>query len=194
MGLQLTVPIATARGILNDADAARYSAADLLQYANDALDQLVVLVPQEFQATMNHVCVAGALQILPLATALALVSVNRVTGAGAIHPTDKDTLDRYDPAWQFGTAGAAANWMPFVNDPRRFYLSPPSAVAQSVEVTYIAVPAEYALTADTGLPTNYGDAITDYVVYRAESRDDEFVVSARAQAFMQSFVTKVKGE
>jgi hypothetical protein len=48
-GLLLSAPIATARGILGDTTATyRYSDADLLQYANDAIDVAVTLKPSLF--------------------------------------------------------------------------------------------------------------------------------------------------
>ena len=78
MGLQLATPVATARTILNDADAVRYSAADLLQYANDALDQIAGLIPQLFLTDGTHTCVAGADQTLTHNTAISLFSVNRI--------------------------------------------------------------------------------------------------------------------
>jgi hypothetical protein len=70
---------------------------------------------------------------------------------------------------------------------------PPAPADQIVEVLYVRIPSEYAIDADTGLPAIYGDAITDYIVYRAESRDDEHVNSNRAAQFLASFVQKVKG-
>jgi len=48
MSLKLNAPIDTAIGILSDLGSVRYSREDLLQYANDALDQMVTIAPHLF--------------------------------------------------------------------------------------------------------------------------------------------------
>lgn len=194
MGLQLSVPVATARTILNDANATRYSAADLLLYANDALDLLVTLVPELFYTDGTHACTAGTVdQTLSFASALRLVNVNKIQGGNVVTQADLSALDEFDPAWRSATASAAVNWAPKHGHPLRFLIYPPAPVAQTLEVTYVAVPPEYALADDTGLPASLADAVADYIVARSESRDDEHVVSARATQFMASFIAKIKG-
>lgn len=193
MALTLASPISTARTILNDPDAVRYSAADLLAYANDALDVLATLVPQLFYTQGTHTCVAGVSQVVAESTAVALVDVRRIQSGNALTRTDPAVLDLYDPTWRSATAAAAAQWAHDGDDPRRFLVYPPSAANQVLEITYVAVPSEYASGADTGLPMALSDAISDYIVARAESRDAEHVVSGRASQFMASFMAKVKG-
>lgn len=192
-GLTLALPISTARGILNDPDVIRYSAPDLLQYANDAIDVLVPLLPQLFYADHEHTCTAGAEQVLPFDTARALVEVQRIKAGGVVLPGDRATLDAFDPAWRTGTAGPALNWMAVNDDPIRFLVYPPAAAGQILNTVIVRVPDEYTGAQDTGLPAVLADAISDYIVYRAESRDDEHVNSARAAQFQASFVAKVKG-
>lgn len=192
--LTLSASIATARGILNDPSAVRYTAADLLGYANDALDQIVGMLPQLFHTDGTLACIAGSVeQELPLATGISLVRVNNVVGGNAVNPADRNMLDAYHPGWRNDTAGAAVNWMPVDNAPRKFLVYPKAPPAQTLDITYVAVPGEYTATDNTGLPTVLSDAIADYVVYRAESRDDEHVNSNRAAQFMASFVAKVRG-
>lgn len=193
-GLLLSSPIATARGILNDPDAVRYSAADLLQYANDAIDQLVTLVPMLFYTHVDLACVAGAtLQSVPASEAKALININRIKNGNAVTRIDKDALEAYNPGWHLATAAAAKHWMPVDDDPLRFYIYPPAPASQTLDVTYVKIPAEFAVGADTGLPTSLSDAIADYVVGRADSRDSTHVMSGRAAQFMSSFIAKVKG-
>jgi hypothetical protein len=194
MSLTLAPSITTARGILNDPDADRYSASDLLQYANDALDQMVILAPRLFYTEGEVECVAGkTLQSVSYADAQALVEVRRVKDGPVITVTDRAALDAYLPTWHTITPDEAIHWMPVDGDPLRFLLYPPAPAAQIVEVRYVSIPGEYALDEDTGLPTTYSDAIADYIVYRCESRNDESVNSNRAAQFLASFVQKVKG-
>lgn len=194
MGLQLITSMNTARGILNDPNAVRYSDADLLTYANDSLDQLVGLLPQLFYVEGIHSCVAGTVdQSLSFSTAVSLVKVNRVVGGGLVRQSDLTALDEFDTGWRTAPAGPARNWGPKHEHPLRFMVSPPAPAGQSIEVTYVAIPGEYGATADTGLPTVLSDAIADYIVSRAESRDDEHVNSNRAAQFYAAFLQKVKG-
>lgn len=192
MGLALSVPIATARGLLNDPSSVRYTAADLLVYANDALDQLARLVPQLFYTDGTLTCVNGtATQTLSFNTALALIDVRRVQGGNVVSEVDRAALDSFNPAWRSTTPAAAVHWMRIPGEPLKFLIYPPAATSQVLEVTYVKVPEEHIVSADTGLPTALSDAIADYIVYRAESRDDEHVLSARAVQFLASFQSKV---
>ncbi len=193
MALTLQTSITTARSILNDPSGVRYSDADLLQYANDALDQLVTLAPQLFYTRGQHTCAAGVNQTLSFATARALVTVERIQAGAAVTLTDPVILDLYDPTWRTASSGAAKHWMRVGDDPLKFLVYPPAGKTQVLDVIYVRVPNEYAVGADTGLPETLSDAIADYVVHRAESRDDEHVDSNRAAQFLASFVSKVKG-
>lgn len=196
MGLQLTDAITVARGILQDIESVnyRYSSADLLIYANDALDAMTLLAPQLFYTDGDVACIAGsALQTISFDNALALVKVRRVKGGDALIQADPDNLDAFDAAWQKASAAAAVNWFPVANDPMRFMIYPPAPTGQVLEVVYVRLPGEYALTQDTGVPVTYKDAVADYIVYRAESRDDEHVNSNRAAQFLTTFQMKVKG-
>lgn len=191
MGLTLSAPIATARGILNDrrADTIRYSNADLLGYGNDALDELVRLLPHLFHTEGEVECTpAKCLQSLPYDGAVAVVNVTGIKGGGAVLPADRSSLDAFNPAWQQDAAGAAVNWMPVANDPMRFFIYPQAPVDQVLNVIYVKVPDEYTENQDTGLPTTLSPGIADYIVSRAEARDDEHINSNRAAQFLAAFV------
>ncbi len=196
MGLKLTDAITVARGILQDTDSTnyRYSSADLLLYGNDALDAMTLLAPHLFYTDGDVTCIEGsALQTISFDDALSLVKVRRIKNGNAVVQADPETLDAFDSSWQEASNAAAVNWFPVANDPMRFMIYPPAPTGQILEVVYVRIPTEYALTDDTGLPTTYKDAVADYIVYRAESRDDEHVNSNRAAQFLTSFQQKVKG-
>jgi hypothetical protein len=184
-----------ARGILNDTDstAYRYDTADLLRYGNDAIDQMVTLVPGLFYAEGEMTCLAGSIQGVGYTTSRAIVTIRNVKNGAAILPCSKDSLDKFDPSWQTGATGPAKNWMGVENDPTRFYLYPPQAGGEKLTLLYIKLPKAFLQTEQTGLPDIYEDAVADYIVYRAESRDDEHVISQRAQSFYQSFMNKCSG-
>lgn len=195
MGLQLQSAMTTARTILNDPDKVRYSAQDLLQYGNDALDVMLKLAPHLFYADGEVACIAlSAMQAISYDDAQSLVDVRRIKNGAAVLPGDRAAMDAFNPNWQAGIAGAAVNWFPVANDPMRFLINPPAPDGQILEVIYVRIPGEYTATQDTGIPASYADAVADYIVNRAESRDAEHVISQRAQSFGQSFISKVTGK
>lgn len=195
MGLQLQSAMKTARTILNDPGGVRYSDADLLQYGNDALDVMLTLAPHLFYTDGEVTCIAGsAMQAVSYDDAQRLVEVRRIKNGAAVLPGDRATMDAFNPGWQAGSQGAAINWFPVADDPMRFLVYPPAPEGQILDVIYVRIPGEYTATQDTSIPTSYADAIADFIVHRAESRDAEHVISQRAQAFGQSFISKITGK
>lgn len=194
MGLSLQNSIDTARSILNDPDAVSYTEADLLQYANDALDAMLPLAPQYFYERGNLTCVSEtSSQTVSFADAHSLVSVDRIQDGNVVTLASKAELDRFDPSWMTATPAAAVNWFPHADSPVRFSISPPSTVGQVLEVTYVRLPSEFTAAEDTELPITLGPVIADYVVAMAMARDDEHINAGRAQSFLASFVAKLKG-
>jgi len=197
MGFKLSSAIAIARGILQDRDTLapyRYSDADLLEYGNGAIRTLVFVRPEWFYTKGELQCEVGqALQSISFDDAHALVDVVRIKNGPAVLKTDKATLDAFMPGWMSAANAAAINWMPNGNDPRRFYIYPPAPTGQILELIYVRIPGPYAVNDDTGLPETIADAVVDYIVGMAESRDDEHVVSQRAAQFVAQFSSRVKG-
>lgn len=194
MALTLQTPITIARSVLNDAGIVSYTDADLLQYANDALDAMLPLVPHYFYERGDLTCTAdSSAQTVSFADAHALVSVDRIKDGAVILPASKPELDRYDTSWMTAASAAAVNWLPHADSSVRFYLYPPAPADQVVEVTYVRIPSEYAIGADTELPMTMGPVIADYIVAMAMLRDDEHVNANRAQAALASFVGRLKG-
>ena len=191
-GLTLSTPIYTARGILQDPTGVRYSDADLLVYANEAVALVSKFIPHLFHSVGDVACVAdSALQSVAPDAAQALVEVRRIKNGAAITPADRMSLDLFSPSWRTMASAPAVHWMPVNGDPLRFELYPPAPAGQVVEVMCVRVPETFAADTDTGLPTVLSDPIADYVVHRAESRDAEHVLSQRMQAFGQSFISKL---
>ena len=193
MGLQLSKPISRARGILSDTDEAgfRYSQIDLLGYANDALDEILILAPFYFHAGGQIECTENScLQEFLWDEGHSLVEVTNITNGPAVTPVERLMLDRYRPTWMQDPAGPAQNWARVEGNPMMFFVYPKSPAGQMLDCVYVRIPAEYLEDDDTGVPTTLEPAIADYIVYRAESRDDEHVNSQRAQTFLNTFIAR----
>lgn len=196
MGLRLATSIALARSVLNDTDPSsyRYSDVDLLAYANGAVRALVDLRPELFYEFGYYECNPDeVVQEIYFEDARSVVNVLRRADGGVVWPCDLATLSAYDPNWGKAASAPAVNWAPHPGDPRRFFIYPPAPAGQVLELVYVRMPPGYGANDDTGLPETLAEAIADYIVAMAESRNEESVTSQRAAQFMQQFVSRVKG-
>ena len=189
--------ITTARYIYNDADSTLYRKTDteLLGYVNEGMMEISQLQPSIFYTIGDLTCTAGEVeQVVTFVDAQVMMEVLCIHGGAAVLPTDMTTLDAFLPNWRGATAAPATGWMKKPGDPLRFFIYPPAPVAQVLDVLYVRNPTGLAL-ADTitEVSAGYMPALADYIIYRAESADDEHSNSGRATAHYQAFVAKVKG-
>lgn len=189
--------ISTARMLYNDTDSVllRIEDTELLAYFNDGMREVSGLQPAVFNTIGDFECVAGQCdQAVTFPDAQALIKVQCIHGGNVVHEADMKSLDAFLPGWRTATAAAAVNWMREPGDPLRFFIYPKAPVDQTLDVMYVRNPTVLVL-ADTitEIPSGYFPAMVDYLVYRAESRDDEHSNSGRAAAHYQAFVAKIKG-
>lgn len=177
-----------ARHITNDAGTSaaiyRQDDAELLSYVNEGLKEAAILRPDLFSTVGDMTCVAGQCeQAITFQDAARLLDVLCVHGGAALTPFDRATMDQFRPGWRTDAAGAAQNWAALNGDPLQFFIYPKAPVGQVLDVRYVRNPAVYALNDTIGdLPASYAPALASYVVFRAESKDDEHVLSQRAAA------------
>lgn len=191
--------ISLARSVYNDSDTISLRIADteLLMYVNDALKEASNVAPALFQTSGDLICTAGQTeQALTFNEAQSIVDVIRIKDGKAILPMNMGAMSAYNPNWAGDDAGAAQNWTRFAGDPLRFYIYPKAPPEMQVlEVLYIRNPLVYAID-DTiaEVPDSVAPALADYVIYRAESRDDEHSNSGRAVSHYQAFAQKLGGK
>lgn len=189
--------IQTARHLVNDNDpdgVFRQENDELLGYVLDGLREMSIIVPQLFFTTGDIECEPGTIeQAISFADAQVLVDVIRVKGGRFVLPADMSALSAFNPNWADATEDAPSNWFRHGNDPLRFYLSRKAPAGQILEVKYVRNPASVTIDEEiTDVPSSFVPALANYVVYRAESKDDEHVNSGRATAHYQAFVALVK--
>lgn len=183
-----------ARYITNDTNATAYSRLDpeLLQYGNDALDEIARVLPGLFHAVIEIACIANkTMQTLSVSDSLGLVDILNIKDGNTITPVERRTLDRFIPGWNIVTPAAAEHWMPIDGDPFRFEVYPPSPTGQVLIGIHVAKPLEYTATATHNLPDSFTPIIADYIVARLDSKEDEYAVNSRAKMFMESFFAKL---
>lgn len=186
--------ITEARRILNDTVATRYrnTDAEMLGWVNALLDIMVDVRPDLFSKIGSHTCTDGAEQTAAFTRISRVLDVRRVVGGNAILLADKAALDAFLPGWYSATPAAAVNWLPGIS-PFKFYLYPPAAITQSVEVQYAEAPATLTLTDPVPVSDNYQPALVSGVVGWCETKDDESVNSNRASQLKADFIALIKG-
>lgn len=188
--------ITAAREVLQDTEEPyRNSDPTLLKHINHGISEMSIIQPPLFSTKIQHTCVVGVEQQLPADSVLAIFEVLGIANGPAVHPFDFDIMNAYNRGWRTETQAPAEQWAKLTNDPRRFYVYPPSPPDQVLDVRVAKVPAQItSLTQQiTEIPEVYESALVDYVVSRAEGKDDEHVLSERSAASYASFVSKVKG-
>ncbi len=189
--------ISTARYIITDNDpdgVFRQENDELVGYVNDGLREISIILPQLFLATTDLPCVPGKVeQAISFADAQVLIDVIRVKGGRFLLPADMAAMSAFNPNWAEADAGEPGNWFRHANDPLRFYLSRKAPADQVLEVKYVRSPVVVTIDDEiTDVSSSFMPALANYVIYRAESKDDEHVNSGRAAAHYQAFVGLVK--
>ncbi len=171
-----------AAGLVNDTGRVRWTDADWLVWLNDGHREAANKKNDVYVTTSaTLVTPSSTRQELP-ADGLQLMSVVRNMGADGLTPgrairiADREILDTHFPNWHNDAADAVngvTNYMFDPRDPYHYYVYPQApATAWYVEVVYGAIPPDMASLGDTILLRDtYGNALLDYMLYRAYSRD-----------------------
>lgn len=184
MAVVASVIISRAQKILLDTSGVRWDSAELLGWINDAQREISLYKPSESirrdvlamaQGTYQRVA-ADSTRILSVVSNLRSVSP-RVAGR-SVTMVALDVMNIMHPRWQeegyFPYASEAKHVSPDPADEGAFYVFPGNDGTGKLEVVVAVPPA--LLTADTQslvVRDVYANAVLDYVLYRAFSKDSE---------------------
>jgi len=180
------MPTTTAQQILDDVELVlqdttniRWTVAELLGWLNAGQAELVINRPDASSVVASMPLVAGTRQTIPAAGHM-LLDVVRNMGSGStpgrsVRKTSTDQLDSTVPNWH--SAAQAAETLHYTFDPRTprvFYVYPPANGSTQVEIKYSAAPTRLNAAGDViTVDDIYRNALMDYVLYRAYSKDFE---------------------
>lgn len=210
--------IRTATPILFDAGHKRWPLAELLDHINDAVRAIVAVKPNAKTDTVTLSLVQGTLQTLPDEYPV-LARVTRNLNAGhsapggpvggpAIRMVDgREAMDAFFPGWQSDTALFSATVKHVIYDdadPRHFYVIPGNTGAGLIEAVVGVMPAplapggnpllEATYNVAVPLPDLYRTPVTDYVCFRAFSKDQGIPASqTRAANHLAAFQSALTG-
>lgn len=189
---------------LQDPTSVRWPVGELVRYLNDGQREVVLYRPDAMVTNATLTCAAGSKQSLP-ATGAKLIDVVRNAAAASakksVRMVNREILDSQTPGWH-ALAGTLdiLHFVYDVRDPRTFYVYPPALTTTQLDIVYAAYPTNIvepadgslytAVTGNISLPDVYANALLDFVLYRAYSKDSEFAGNAqRAQAHYAAFAT-----
>lgn len=194
--------LSRAASLLQDDDFVRWSALELQDWLNDGYRELVILRPDANTIAAEHVCQAGVRQVLTAADAARLVSVSHNTAASSnkynVDLVSSRSLDSQRRGWR--AEPQTVNIEQYLFDartPKEFDVYPPASSAARLWVLYGAVPAAHALT-DAQLRNTattetirvddvFANALLDYMLYRAYSKDGESGSGGKAAGYYNVF-------
>lgn len=179
--------------ILQDDTNVRWTAGELLGWANDAYREIVMARPDLNTATGTMTCAEGTRQVLTstFANALRLLDVVRNVAAtsskGAVRLISRKILDDQRRAWH-DVASKSVNVEYFMFDPRlpkEFLVYPPATTAAQLEVVYSSVPTGHTISGNVvpdeviKVDDSWANCMIDYVLYRAYSKDAEYAANSQ---------------
>jgi hypothetical protein len=184
---------------LQDPSAVRWTTAELVRYLNDGQRDIALIRPDATATPASMALAVGARQNLPAVGAKLLDVIRNSNGTQrAIRLTSRAVLDAHNPDW-YSKAGTTdiRHYTFDSREPRVFYVYPPAAVGASVEMVYSAYPANItepsagalytAVSGDLSVQDIFANALTNYILYRAFSKDAETVNATAASTYYQLY-------
>jgi hypothetical protein len=197
-------------GLLQDATGVSWETAELVRWLNDGALEVVMQRPD---ANVVYETLAlgtnGQQDLNALGctrTPIKLIEVLRSTSTqSAVRLVDRALMDAQRPRWRAATASAdTTEYMFDARTPTRFWVYPPPATGASVELAYSAQPVAIAepsagagyssVTGEVELPVSFANALVDYVMYRAHSKDSQDANASRALAHYGAFTAALGAE
>lgn len=166
----------------------RWTEDELIDWVNEAAEQVVSHRPAAGAVTVPHALVLGALQQIP-ADGVMLLDVPRNLSGKAIRRVDRSQLDDSRPDWyDMKPSNTIRHFCTDDRSPKTFYVYPPAKEGVQVELVYARVPPKVE-TQDDELDMDrvYTGALVNYMIYRAASKDSQYANGAVAAAFYQAF-------
>lgn len=164
---------------LHDTANTRWSAADLVSLVNEAQVSIIKKVPTAYTKTSTETLVAGTQQSIPTDGYELIDVVRNMTGAtpgNVVRMVDMKTLDAVDPTWHTATgASPVEEFMYDLENKNVFYVNPPQpATPTEVQLVYSAEPPTASAGGNLILDDIYENALIEFMLYRALSRDAEY--------------------
>lgn len=180
----------------------RWTNEELLGWLNESYQSIIQIRPDASSRNESLSLTPGTRQEIPK-DGIRLIDVVRNTAESSaqlgILVTTRRALDTTRRSWHADPRSVDIEQYVFDNqDPQRFYVYPPASPDAEIEIIYSSVPSPHGISdgldavRDDPIKLNdsYAPMITDYILYRAYSKDAEHAANLnRAQMHLQSYMT-----
>ncbi len=178
--------------LLNDEEFVRWEDSELVAWLNDGQKAIATAPATDAYIKRDNITtVTGSIQSLPADGIRLIDVVKNVSDGSPILQSDYATVDILGGAWRADTAtNEAQNYFFDERNPKEFEVYPPAVGGDSIEVVYGANPADVGVADNITVSDEYSDALINYVVYRALSKDTEDASPelGRATAFYRAYL------
>lgn len=177
--------------LLNDEEYERWEESELVGWLNDGQKAIATAPATDaYVVRANITAVAGTVQSLPTDGIRLVDVIKNVSGDTPILQADYALVDILGGAWRAQAAAAAENYFYDERNPKEFEVYPPQAGGESIEIVYGANPADVGVNDNMTIDDEYSDALINYIVYRALSKDTEDASPelGRATAFYRAYL------
>jgi len=195
MAVQASEILERAQTLIQDNTGVRWPLPELAGWLNDAMREVALQKPSASSSSAVLDLVAGTRQTIPVGALMLLRIVRNLESAStdgnrigkrAIRLINRDVLDTQHPDWHDESVVPpeiqVKHFIFDETDPTSFYVYPASDGTGKVEALISQSPTPVAATGlsltdyamDLPLPDIYGNAVLDYVLYRAYSKDASF--------------------
>ena len=184
---QVNALVERASTLIQDATNVRWPIPELVGWLNDGQREVALNKPEASVKNVSVALIAGSTkQTLP-ADAVLLIDVVRNTGSGGSSPgtavrlTDREVLDAQRPSWHSdaNTVGYIQHYTYDTRDPKNFYVYPKAPDGGwQIEVVYSSSPQDAVTGGVISIDDTYANALLDYILYRAYSKDAEYAGNA----------------
>jgi len=184
-----------AEEILLDSGNDKWSAAELLAWLNMGQRAIVREDPTAYTTRQAVLIASGLWQSLPTA-AMLLMGVTMNMGTTGTTPgvpvtlVERKWMDAVLPTWTTTTASATTEHVIYdpAQHPTEFMVYPKGTGTGYIEIITSDRPADIIISASILVADEYAEALLDYTLFRAFSRDADYVENAqRAIAHWQNF-------
>lgn len=179
--------------VLQDQTKIRWTDDELLDWLNEAYQQIILLRPDARTETVLIDLIEGTKQNLP-EQAVRFLTLTRNENGQAITEVRRSVLDEQVRNWHGSTPNTTIQHFVFNPlNPRVFYVYPPATSTAKVEAVYAAVPAPHSDSTGTiKLDDRFSPAILDFMLYRAYQKDADYAANdQRSQMAYQTFLNSL---
>jgi hypothetical protein len=181
--------------VLQDTAKVRWTESELISWINEGVRAVVVRRPDAGASTQNFTLANGTKQTLA-ADIYRLIDVVRNMGAGGATPgnavrlVERELLDNAADGWHAETAAAVTRQYVYDGqaDPNTFYVYPAGIAGNQLEVIVSKIPTDVSAGSDSvAIHDAFEEAVLNFVLFRAFSKDSQYANGAMAAAHYAAF-------